>query len=156
MCHQWLYSQPSCATGPLGTPAPCTHFFQTSFVHEYLPPCIKCISYLNLGPLFNFCYHSCGPGLWGLQNKQWETRQYLWSTESWMFQLLDTEGETLGKVPCCKSYYFCWNISSHIRCPCIRNIQTLVDSLSTFKVSCSSFVFKKGLDVTRSGDMCPL
>lgn len=54
VCHQWLsYPQPSCATTPLGITAPCT-YFQTGFVHEYLPHCTKCISYSNLGPLFNF------------------------------------------------------------------------------------------------------
>lgn len=54
VCHQWLsYPQPSCATTPLGITALCT-YFQTGFVHEYVPHCRKCISYSNLGPLFNF------------------------------------------------------------------------------------------------------
>jgi len=86
-----------------------------------------------------------GQGFEDCAKKQRKTTQCLRSTESWMFQLPDTEGETLGKISPCESYYFCWNLSSPIRFRRIRNIQTLVDSLSTFKVSCSNFVFIKRL-----------
>lgn len=60
------YPSPAVPATPPGTAAPYTRFLQPRSVHVCSHPCTKRICYLNLGLLFHFLYHSCGPGLWGL------------------------------------------------------------------------------------------
>lgn len=59
------YPQPSHTHCPTGHR--CTVY--SLYTHVCSRPCTKRICYLNLGLLFNFWYHGCGPGLWGLCKK---------------------------------------------------------------------------------------